>query len=45
MEEAEFMENYPSIQSFIEWNDMCSEDGGDENFSAFFVFLFKVMQM
>jgi hypothetical protein len=25
----------PSIQSFIEWNDMCIEYGGDENFSIF----------
>jgi hypothetical protein len=35
MEEAEFVADSPSIQSFIEWNDMCIEDGGDENFSAF----------
>jgi hypothetical protein len=34
MEGTEFVANSPSIQIFMEWNDMCIEDGGDENFSS-----------
>jgi hypothetical protein len=34
MEGTKFVADSPSIQSFMEWNDMCIEYGGDENFSA-----------
>jgi hypothetical protein len=34
MEGTQFVADSPSIQRFMEWNDMCIEYGGDENFSA-----------
>jgi hypothetical protein len=34
--EAEFVEKYPSIQGFREWNNMCIDDEGNENFLHFF---------
>ena len=34
MEGTKFVVDSPSIQSFMEWNDMCIEDGGDEIFFA-----------
>jgi hypothetical protein len=34
MEETKFVVDSPSIQRFMEWNDMCIEDGNDEKFSA-----------
>jgi len=41
MEGIEFVAESPFVQIFMEWNDMCIEDGGDENFSAFLSFYLK----
>jgi hypothetical protein len=35
MEKVEFVADSPSIQGFREWNNMCIDDEGDENFPAF----------
>jgi hypothetical protein len=34
--EEDFLEKSPSIQGFIEWNNMCIDDEGDEKFPEFF---------